>query len=116
MEMKMKSSSILIGLCFSVLAGCGNSEPAVKIEVYENIRNQMSGNRYNEVVVTAITDEVIIEDILVNRGDCKRKYPFGEFSPVTLKFGRTISQRYSTFCSMTQVDVVTDDEVWSVSY
>lgn len=112
----MKKGSILIGLCFGVLAGCGDSEPTVKIEVYENQKNQMFGTRYNEVVVTAIADEVIVEDVIVNRGNCKRRYPLGEASPVTLEFGRKISHRFSSLCSMTQVDVVTDDEIWSVSY
>ncbi len=101
------------------LVGCGNSEPNVNIEAFDKV-NQIFGIKYVLVKVKAISDEVIVEDVIVNRGNCKienKNVLNGKaILPKKLKFGESVSVSFSGPCEVAQVDVVTDDGSWTVEY
>lgn len=112
---KMVAIFALTGL----LIGCGESEPNVNIETYNKV-NQIFGIKYVEVKVKAISDEVTVEDVIVNRGSCKienKNFFNGKpILPKQLKFGESVSVSFSGPCEAAQVDVVTNDGSWTVSY
>lgn len=114
----MKKLAVICALT-GLLIGCGESEPNVDIETYDKV-NQIFGIKYVEVKVKAISDEVTIDDVIVNRGNCKieNKNIFnGEtILPKQLKFGESVSVSFSGPCEASQVDVVTNDGSWTVSY
>jgi len=102
-----------------MLIGCGESEPNIDIETYDKV-NQIFGIKYVEVKVKAISDEVTVEDVIVNRGNCKienKNILTGKsILPKKLKFGDSVSVSFSGPCEAAQVDVVTSDGSWTVSY
>lgn len=114
----MKKMAVIFALT-GLLIGCGKSEPNVDIETYDKV-NQLFGINYVEVKVKAISDEVTVEDIIVNRGNCKieNKNIFNgkPILPKQLKFGESVSVSFSGPCEAAQVDVVTNNGSWTVSY
>ncbi len=112
----MKYIAILI---FSFLISGCNDNPAVKVETYNKV-NQLFGVKYIEVKVSSIVDEVVVEDIVVNRGNCKiqninvmNRKPI---IPKQLKFGESVSVSFSGPCEASQVDVETDQGSYTVNY
>lgn len=101
------------------LSACGNSEPPVKIEAYNKI-NEIWGIKYVQVKVSAIVDEVIVNDVIVNRGNCKienKNFITGKaIIPKSLKFGESVSVSFSGPCEASQVEVVTDKGDWTETY
>lgn len=114
----MKKMVVIFALT-GLLIGCGESEPNVDIETYDKV-NQIFGIKYVEVKVKAISDEVTVEDVIVNRGNCKienKNFFNGKpILPKQLKFGESVSVSFSGPCEAAQVDVVTNDGSWTVSY
>jgi hypothetical protein len=109
--------AILASVVITILSACG--KPAVKIESYNRI-NQIFGIKYVEVKVTSIADEVVVKNIVVNRGNCKIEninyIRGGAKIPKKLKFGESVSVTFSGPCTAAQVDVVTDKGDWTMTY
>ncbi|MBV5311372.1 hypothetical protein [Chromatium okenii] len=92
------------------------SQPAVKIEVYSKV-NQIFKVTYIQVKVFSVVDEVVVNDIILNRGNCKienidilRNRPI---IPKKLKFGESVSISFSAPCKKAlQVDVITNQGSW----
>jgi hypothetical protein len=61
---------IATSVLLAMISGCGNSKPNVEIETSDKV-NPIFGIKYVQVKVKAIEDEVVVEDIVVNRGNCK---------------------------------------------
>lgn len=113
----MKKLTAIFALT-GMLIGCGESKPNVDIETYDKV-NQLFGIKYVEVKVKSISDEVTVEDVIVNRGNCKIEKNFlngKSILPKQLKFGESVSVSFSGPCEAVQVDVVTNDGSWTVSY
>ena len=109
----MKKVLVLSSVVFA-LSGCGDSEPPVKIETFDKV-NSIFGIKYVEVTVTGIADEVVVEDIIVNRGNCKRETVFAKL-PKKLKFGESVSPTFAAPCIASEVSVITNDGDWTVNY
>jgi len=107
----MKKTLYLTALLFG-LSACSESSPPVKIETFNE---RMFKVQYTKIKVTAISDEIAVEDIVVNRGNCKI-INVGKKFPNTLKFGEYVSVTVPTSCSVSEIEVVTDDGDWSMSY
>jgi hypothetical protein len=108
----MKKIIFLFGISF-ILSACGNSEPPVKIETYTTENPFWDGIKNIHVKVTSVVDEVTIDKVIVNRGNCKATTKMSE----TLKFGQSFSVAFSPSCKeVIQIDVVTNQGDWSISY
>lgn len=105
---------IIVSSLILFLSACGDSEPPVKIETFDKV-NSLFGAKYVEVKVTGIADEVVVEDIIVNRGNCKRETLFAKL-PKTLKFGQSVSPTFSAPCVASEVSVITSSGDWTVEY
>lgn len=114
----MKKIAVVFAL-FVVLAGCGESKPAVEIETFNKV-NPLFNVKYVQVKIKSIVDEVVIKDVTVNRGNCKienRNVLSGKpIFPAKLKFGESVSVSFTAPCEATEVSVDTSDGGWTVSY
>ena len=112
--------TILLTIAAAVATcGCLNSKPNVDIETRDKV-NPIIGLPYVQVKAKAIEDNVIVEDIIVNRGNCKIEnvalLTGKPILPKTLKFGESVSVAFSGPCQASQVDVVTNKGRWTQSY
>lgn len=104
------------------LVGCGEKSSSKSktpsIELYaQNKRDYIFEFEYLELKVKAIVDEVTINDIVINRGNCKFEKPNKKYSlPKDLKFGQDAIYVVIEDCNLTQVDVVTNKGTWQFSY
>lgn len=114
----MKKLGVVAALA-GALMGCSNPEPNIEIETFNRV-NELFGVKYVEVKVKAIQDQVTVEDIIVNKGNCKieniNDFTRKPIIPKQLKFGESVSVAFTAPCEATQVDVVTNDGSWTVSY
>ena len=122
----MKKKLSIIALLLA-LSACGSSEPPIKIEASDNVG----------VKVFAIVDQLEVKDIIVNRGNCKmanggqlgealfgKSLPagqlgealFGKSLPKSLKFGESILVVFTGPCEIAEVEVETDQGVWTQKY
>lgn len=102
------------------LAGCADLEPPINVETYDEI-NRNFNVRYVEVHVTSTTDKVEIQDVIVNRGNCKieriaEMMGRGVTLPRKLAFGQSAEFSFSGPCTAKQVDVITDLGEWTWEY
>lgn len=98
----------------ALLAACSSGEPQVNVQAYE-VQNSIV------VKVTSKADEITIEDMQVNRGNCKvKKYAEamnkGLTFPRTLRFGEAYEYYYHRPCELTEVEVITDLGDWTWSF
>ena len=112
--------TILISITGAVVTcGCLNSKPNVSIETRDKV-NPIFGIPFVQVKAKALEDNVIVKDIIVNRGNCKiENVGFVSNEPILpkkLKFGESVSVSFSGPCQASQVDVVTNKGRWSQSY
>lgn len=113
------ANTIPAALACLMLAGCGNSVPLVEVETNDTF-NLFWGTPYVEVKVKSLVEKIRVEDIRVNRGNCKpenvtvfNRHPI---IPKTLRFGEVLTLNFSGPCEASQVDVTTDQGSWSFSY
>ncbi|MDF1822261.1 MAG: hypothetical protein P1U64_11835 [Alcanivoracaceae bacterium] len=111
--------TILATLALTALTACSQGEPPFEIETYDR-DNQIFGVEYVEVNVIARTDGVEVQDIIVNRGNCKLEKIAeklgGRTVPKTLNFGQSASFTFGGPCSASEVTVVTDMGDWTWEY
>lgn len=112
--------TILISIAAAVMAsGCLDSTPNVDLETQNKV-NPVFGISYVLVKVKALEDNVTVEDLIVNRGNCKiENTDFLSSRPILpkkLKFGESVSVSFSGPCEASQVDVVTNKGRWTLSY
>lgn len=114
----MKKIALTIALT-GLLSACGSSKPNVDIKTYDKV-NPVFGIKYVLVKVTATDDSVTVKNIVVNRGNCKiENKDFDDGKPILpkqLKFGQSVSVSFSGPCEAAQVDVVTNNGSWTMSY
>ena len=117
----MKTTIItLIAIAAAAMtSGCRDSKPNVDIETRDKV-NPVFGIRYVLVKAKATEDNVVVKDIIVNRGKCKienvdflSKEPL---LPKKLKFGESVSVSFSGPCEASEVEVVTNTGSWIESY
>lgn len=94
-----------------MISACGNSKPNVEV-TYEY--QTTYGYTYPSINVKAINDIVTVNNIILNRGNCGGTVV--QTLPKSLKFGESISIIVNGNCDVKQVDVLTDDGDWSVTF
>jgi uncharacterized protein YxeA len=112
MDWKNTLKKIVVILMAIILIACGEIEPSVTVDVYDKV-NPLFKIKYVLVKVTAIVDEIEVQNVIVNRGNCKIE---GNKLPKTLFFGQSISVAFSGPCQASEVEVITDDGDWIESY
>ena len=106
----MIKTLVILALTLMIF-GCGNSQPNIEI-TYEY--QTTFGYMYPSINVKAISDTVTINKVIINRGNCGGTIMSG--LPKLLKFGESISVTTNGDCDVKQVDVLTDDGDWSVTF
>ncbi|WP_417355043.1 MULTISPECIES: hypothetical protein [Gammaproteobacteria] len=109
----MKKLLLITGLSF-FLCACGDSKPPVKIDAF-SMPGFFDGTHFPKVQVIAIDDDVLIEDISINRGNCKAINRYKPL-PAHLKYGESITVTSTVDCLLSEVSVVANGDNWSVSY
>lgn len=121
MEKPMKNGINLAFVTMVTLSACGSEELPVEISTWDRA-NPYHGLDSAEVEVKSRVDEITVEDIVVNRGNCT--FENLEWSlngtrailPTTLAFGESVAVRFFPPCSASQVDVTTDQGSWTLNY
>lgn len=114
----MLKNCILLLLAAAALAAC-SGKPAVDVATYDKV-NQTFNVKYVEVKVTSKVDKIEIQNVVVNRGNCKiekiREMFGGKTLPKTLEYGETAEFSFSGPCSASEVEVDTDQGSWTWNY
>ncbi|KIM10288.1 MAG: hypothetical protein KU37_10840 [Sulfuricurvum sp. PC08-66] len=98
------------------LGGCSDDTPPVKIESKVITSTMFGGVTIPVVELTAIVDEVEVQDLIGNRGNCKINSIDKQLLPKKLQYGQKIKFGFVAGCTLSQIDVVTDQGKWSVNY
>jgi uncharacterized protein YcfL len=98
---------ILLAVASLLLAACGSGRP-MPVEV-----KKKKTLRWTVIEVHAVADEVTIENILLNRGECQ---PPSDFEKKTLKRSETDSIKAFGCANVTEVQVVTDTGSYDFSF
>lgn len=61
------------------------------------------------IVITSIVDSITIQDVIINKGNCK-KYSSNKI----LKYGEFIKVRKPSNCTLLRVNVVTNENTWTL--
>ena len=95
--------------------------PPIKVETSNQVHP--AGTRYVTVVVTSLHDSVNVENIEVNRGNCRidnQKYLYSKnketILPVTLRYGQSVNVNFYNNCVASEVIVTTDKGGWRYTY
>jgi uncharacterized lipoprotein YehR (DUF1307 family) len=107
----MKKIIFILGIVFS-LSACGDSEPAVKVTYSSEYINEYVTQ--TKVKVSSIVDDVIVESVILNRGNCDKQH--SQKLPINLKFGESFLVFTTTRCELAQIDVVTNKGSWTINY
>lgn len=96
------------------------SQPAVKVETYNKI-NPIWHLEYILVKIFSVVDEVVINDVILNRGNCKIEnidvFSKRPIIPKNLKFGESVSVSFSAPCEKAlQLDIITNQGNWTWTF
>ncbi|MBD9417646.1 hypothetical protein IB259_00235 [Achromobacter sp. ACM04] len=98
------------------LSGCGGSEPPFKVEAFQK-KNPYFNVPYGEVRINATTDEVVIESLKLNRGNCKVQVIYGLTDlPRTIKFGQSLELASVGQCNIQEAEITANGTVWKFSF
>ncbi|MCX2308756.1 hypothetical protein [Klebsiella pneumoniae] len=110
----MKFKHMLVPALFALSAqALAEQTPSIKVETSNQVHP--AGTRYVTVVVTALDNTVKVENIDVNRGNCRianQKYLYSSnketILPATLRYGQSVSVSFYNNCVASEVVVTTD--------
>lgn len=118
----MKFKHMLLPAMF-VLSAQALAEPTPPIKVETSNQVHPAGTRYVTVVVTALDNTVKVENIDVNRGNCRianQKYLYSKnketILPATLRYGQSVNVNFYNNCVASEVVVTTDKGAWRYTY
>ncbi|MEE3664489.1 hypothetical protein V2I52_21610 [Brenneria sp. g21c3] len=111
----------VLSMLVTGMATATETSVPIKLMAYNNIHP--AGTRYVNVVVTARTDTIRINNISVNRGNCRignLKY-FGSSNketiiPATLRYGESVKVPFYNNCIASEVEVLTDKGGWTFTF
>lgn len=99
------------------------AEPTAPIKVETSNQVHPAGTRYVTVVVTSLDDSIKVENIDVNRGNCRidnQKYLSSKnketILPATLRYGQSVRVSFYNNCVASEVVVTTDKGGWRYTY
>lgn len=118
----MKFKHMLVPALFALSAlALAEQTPSIKVETSNQVHP--AGTRYVTVVVTALDNTVKVENIDVNRGNCRianQKYLYSSnketILPATLRYGQSVSVSFYNNCVASEVVVTTDKGGWRYTY
>lgn len=115
--MKRLISGILALMLIVGLSGCEDEESPVDILTQTRIVNNLflGKNKMLTVKTTSKVDAITINDIIVNKGNCKM-IKLAKVFPKKLKFGESVEVGFPANCNALQVEVVTNNGNWTVEY
>ncbi len=112
----MLKKTLLLLFAFVLTACSGDYSPSIKIDTYDEYSHNSA---YVEIEITAIVDDVEVQDIIVNRGNCtvftKNRVTRVRL-PRRLRYGEYITVATNSRCSASEVEVITDDGDWVETY
>ena len=118
----MKFKHMLVPALFA-LSALALAEPTPSIKVETSNQVHPAGTRYVTVVVTALDNTVKVENIDVNRGNCRianQKYLYSSnketILPATLRYGQSVRVSFYNNCVASEVVVTTDKGGWRYTY
>lgn len=117
--MKITTCLMTFSLALSTPALAAKPLP-VKVETSNLVHP--AGTRYAKVVVTALDDSVKVQNIDVNRGNCRinnYKSPFSTketILPALLHYGQSVSVSFYNDCVASEVVITTDKGAWRYTY
>ena len=82
------------------------------IKSFEVISNENQGI----IRITLKYDEVTIEDVIANNGNCKMTAITQSNFPKSLSYGERVQAGYTAKCNLVKVEVITDKGNWSVEF
>jgi len=95
--------------------------PPIKVETSNQVHS--AGTRYVTVVVTSLDNTVKVDNIDVNRGNCRidnQKYLYSKnketILPATLRYGQSVKVNFYKECVASEVVVTTDKGAWRFTY
>ena len=101
------------------LSGCDSTpeQSPVRIEA-KSLSSDWGGYIISVPVVevTAMTDEVTIENVIANNGNCKMTAITQNNFPKSLSYGERVQAGYTAKCNLVKVEVITDKGNWSVEF
>lgn len=114
--MNKMNTGLIVLICLGLLTACGEEE--VPVDVYATKHVDQWNRHYVEVQVVSKTDDIELQNIVVDRGNCKSSWLAGweKALPSTLKFGRKFTARFGSNCSVLQVDIETDQGDWTFDF
>nr|WP_314747081.1 hypothetical protein [uncultured Campylobacter sp.] len=106
-----------------LLVGCGGNETReAPLKITSSTQaNRLSGVRYSIVEITSLSNNLVIEDIKLNRGNCvirKMMLTNGqieELFPMKLTYGNSV-KRTATCKKILEAQVVTSDGSWTFTW
>ena len=119
--MKVFSKFKVLGVALATLVAVGltacggGGSPSVEVEKYQEW-NQFSQQYGAYIRVRAIEDEVVVKNVVVNRGNMSLRYGF---EPMRLKFGQTTDVRVegrNIMGAIKEVSVTTDKGTWTFNF
>lgn len=122
--MKKIISVFITLLAVIILSGCGKEEPPVKVEL-QNAYNPTWGYYYPKITLTSLIDNVEVQNVIVNKGNCEYKnedlaYENGQMKaikliPKKLSFGKQLEVRLKS-CKVLEVGLETDHGDFSFKF
>lgn len=118
----MKVKHMLLPILFTLSAqALAESTPTIKVETSNQVHP--AGTRYVTVVVISLDDSIKVENIDVNRGNCRienKKFMSSvnkeTILPVTLRYGQSVNVNFYNNCVASEVVVTTDKGAWRYTY
>jgi hypothetical protein len=104
----------LLTLTTLTLMACGSDEPPISISTYDKV-NPLFKVPYVKVDIIALIDEIEIQDVIVNRGNCKRERLLVKL-PKTIKYGQSVDLTFAAPCTASEVEVITSEGDWVEQY
>ncbi|MGB3751450.1 MAG: hypothetical protein WA945_07760 [Arcobacteraceae bacterium] len=118
--MKRLLTSALVLMTIIGLNGCSEKTPEqspIRVEA-KTLTNDWGGYTLSVPVVEviAVTDEVTIEDVIANNGNCKMTAITQRSFPTTLYYGHKVKAGYTSKCNLIKVEVITNKGNWIVEF
>lgn len=117
--MKKFSLGVLVILSILNFNGCASDasgEPPIRIEI-EQKYNQFFNSYFPVVVVTSVVDNLTINNVVVNKGNCyMNKAVWNPQLPSKLIFGKQLEIALNKDCKVLKVDIKTDQGDWTANF
>lgn len=113
---------ILLISCLFLIGCSGSSVKEAPLKMsYSTQVNRFSGVRYSIIEITSLSNDLVIKDVRLNKGNCViRKMMLAngkieELFPMKLTYGNSI-KRTATCKKILEAEIVTNDGSWAFTW